>query len=406
VHILPRAGGSLFSQSDAEVNLGSALVIPLNTPQALTPRAFWYIALRTLLVSLLALGLGKLVALGANSPHGACRGALCGTVTGSHLAGFIYLFAAFLAVRALVNFRSLSFVLTDKNISISSGVLFRNSCTIRFDRIQDVRLLRNPLHLILGLKSVAIWTASPDQRIGNSKRPDGLLVLDAGEADWLRDYLSDPGQGARQDFAAGHGSAVPTGAARAQASTGIGAFAAVGGIVALAIVALWHGTPSSTSASPTSAPSAPTSADSLSAASAGGTSGSAAPSSRPDVERSSPVTHPLNPQFALVCAIHQGSPGGMTACSELGEARRCQQESGYPSQPTQEAAVFTIANRSREPVKFFWLDRSGVRALYATLPPGGHVDQQTHVGAHWLVSTVDGRCVGIFNAATMAIGIY
>jgi hypothetical protein len=70
----------------------------------------------------------------------------------------------------------------------------------------------------------------------------------------------------------------------------------------------------------------------------------------------------------------------MTGCSELGEGRRCQQESGYPSQPTQEAAVFTIANRSHEPVKFFWLDRSGVRALYATLPPGGHVDQQTHVG--------------------------
>lgn len=381
-------------------------MIPLNTPQALTPRAFWYIALRTLLVALLALGLGKLVELSANSPHASCRGALCGTVNGSHLAGFIYLFAAFLAVRALVNFRSLSFVLTDKSISISSGVLFRNSCTIRFDRIQDVRLVRNPLHLMLGLKSIAIWTASPDQRIGNSKRADGLLVLDAGEADWLRDYLSDPGQGARQEVAAGPGSAVPTGAARAQVSTGIGAFAAVGGIVAVAIVALWHGTPSSTSASTTSAPTAPTSADTPRATSAGATASSAAPSSHPDVERSAPVTQPFSRQFALVCAIHQGSPGGMTTCAELGEARRCQQESGYPSQPTQEAAVFTIANRSRESVKFFWLDRSGVRALYATLPPGGHVDQQTHVGAHWLVSTEDGRCVGIFNAATMAIGIY
>jgi membrane protein YdbS with pleckstrin-like domain len=381
-------------------------VIPLNVPQALTPRAFWYVALRTLLVSLLALGLGKLVALGANSPHATCRGALCGTITGSHLAGFIYLFAAFLAVRALVNFRSLSFVLTDKSISISSGVLFRNSCTIRFDRIQDVRVVRDPLHLLLGLRSVAIWTASPDQRVGNSKRADGLLVLDADEADWLKDYLSDPGQAARPPVATGSGSAVPTALVRTGAGTGIGAFAAVGAIVVLALVALWHGTPSSSSASTTSAPTASVFAGTPSTSSAAGSTGSPAPSPHPDVQHPSPVTEAFNSQLALVCAIHQGSPAGMTACAELGEARRCQQESAYPSQPTQQQAVFTVVNRSRETVKFFWLDRSGARALYSSLAPGGHVEQQTRVGAHWLVSTEGGRCIGIFNAATMAIGIY
>jgi membrane protein YdbS with pleckstrin-like domain len=379
-------------------------VIPLNVPQSLTPRAFWYVALRTLVVAVLALGLGKLVALGADSPHASCRGALCGTVTGSHLAGFIYLFAAFLAVRALVNFRSLSFVLTDKSISISSGVLFRNSCTIRFDRIQDVRVLRDPLHLMLGLKSVAIWTASPDQRVGNSKRADGLLVLEADEADWLKDYLSDPGQAARPQLASG--SALPTAVAHPHASTGIGAFAAVGAIVVLAIVALWHGTSSSTSASPSSASAAPVSVATPSTSSAAATTAGPAPSPRPDLERPSPLTGAFNPQLALVCAIHPGSPAGVTACAELGEARRCQQESAYPSQPTQQGAVFTVLNRSRETVKFFWLDRSGARALYSSLPPGGHVDQQTHVGAHWLVSTEGGRCIGIFNAATMAIGIY
>ena len=96
----------------------------------------------------------------------------------------------------------------------------------------------------------------------------------------------------------------------------------------------------------------------------------------------------------------------MTTCAELPEARRCEHESAYPSQPTQQSAVLTVANRSHETVKFFWLDRFAGRALYASLPPGGHVDQQTHVGAHWLVATDDGRCVGIFNAATRAIGIY
>ena len=374
-------------------------MIPLNTPQTLVPRAFWYMGLRTLFVSLLALGLGKLVELGANSPHATCNGALCGKMSGTHFAELIYLFAVLLAVRALVNFRSLSYVLTDKSISISSGVLFRNSCTIRFDRIQDVRVLRDPLHLLLGLRSVAIWTASPDQRVGNSKRPDGLLVLEADQADWLRDYLSDLGPGGRHDMAAGSVSAAPAGPGRAAASAGIGAYAAVAAIVVLAGMALWHGKAASTSgpsaATPTVAPGAPATATTDANASA--------PSPAAHAAR---VVETSTPEFALVCALHSQAGGPRTTCAELGEARRCQQESAYPSQPTQEPAVFTLANRSRENVKFFWLDRSGKRALYATLPPGGHVDQQTHVGAHWLVSTADGNCVGIFNAATMAIGIY
>jgi membrane protein YdbS with pleckstrin-like domain len=380
-------------------------VIPLNTPQTLAPRAFWYMGLKALFVAVLALGVGRLFEFGANSGHSSCRGALCGTISGSHIAGFIYLFAAFLAIRALVNFKSLSFVLTDKSISINSGVLFRNSSTIRFDRIQDVRVMRDPPHLILGLKSVAIWTASPDQRVGNTKRPDGLLVLEADEADWLKEYLSDPVQPGRQEIAGGGA----VGAARGHASMGIGAVAAVGVIVLAAMAALWHGTSSSVSASPSSASpaaAAPAPVDSPSPSPAVA-SGNAAVSSHPHVAAASPMTAASNAQFALTCALHpEGRVGSMAACAELGEARRCQQESAYPSQPTQAPAVFTVANRSREAVKFFWLDRSGARSLYASLPPGGEVQQPTHLGAHWLVSTEDGRCVGIFNAANMAVGIY
>jgi membrane protein YdbS with pleckstrin-like domain len=353
--------------------------------------------LRALFVAVLALGIGRLFEYGANSGHSSCHGALCGTITGSHIAEFIYLFAAFLAIRALVNFRSLSFVLTDKNISISSGVLFRNSCTIRFDRIQDVRVMRDPLHLLLGLRSVAIWTASPDQRVGNAKRPDGLLVLETDEADWLKEYLSDPAQAGRQEMTAGGAAA---GLARGHASMGIGPVVAVGVIVLVAMAALWHGTTSSVSASPVSA-DAPSTPPSTEAA------GSSAASSHPHVVQTSQATQASNAQFALTCALHpEGRVGPMATCAELGEARRCQQETAYPSQPTQAPAVFTLANRSHEAVKFFWLDRSGARSLYASLPPGGHVDQPTHLGAHWLVSTEDGRCVGIFNAATMAVGIY
>jgi membrane protein YdbS with pleckstrin-like domain len=374
-------------------------VIPLNTPQTLAPRAFWYMGLRALLVASLALGIGRLFEYAASTGHSSCRGALCGSITGSHIAGFIYLFAAFLAVRALVNFKSLSFVLTDKNISISSGVLFRNSCTIRFDRIQDVRVMRDPLHLMLGLRSVAIWTASPDQRVGNAKRPDGLLVLETDEADWLKEYLSDPAQANRQEAAEG-GGATQAVMARGHASMGIGAVSAVVVIVLLAMAALWHGTSSAVPASTSSA--AP---DVAPAVAADAPDNGAAPS-HPHVATWQ-TAQASNPLFALSCAVHpENRVGPMAACAELGEARRCRQETAYPSQPTPAPAVFTVANRSHEAVKLFWLDRSGARSLYASVPPGGHVDQQTHLGAHWLVSTEDGRCIGIFNAATMAVGLY
>jgi hypothetical protein len=62
----------------------------------LASRAFWYMGLRALFVAVLALGVGKLFEFGANSGHSSCHGALCGTITGSHIAGFIYVFAAFL----------------------------------------------------------------------------------------------------------------------------------------------------------------------------------------------------------------------------------------------------------------------------------------------------------------------
>jgi VHL beta domain len=96
----------------------------------------------------------------------------------------------------------------------------------------------------------------------------------------------------------------------------------------------------------------------------------------------------------------------MKLCADSSEAQRCARETDFPSQPTAEPAELTVVNRSDEAVKFYWLDRSGSRALYAALPPGGHVQQQSHIGAHWLVSTQDGKCLGIFNAATMTIGIF
>src|SRR5271163_2717572 len=111
-------------------------MIPLNSRQGLPPSAFWYVTLRSLAAAILLILIGSLLHLALNSPNLACRGLLCGH--GSPTSALIYLFGIFLLVNAVLRYKWFSFVLTDKNISIDSGVLFRRSTTIRFDRIQDV----------------------------------------------------------------------------------------------------------------------------------------------------------------------------------------------------------------------------------------------------------------------------
>jgi hypothetical protein len=113
------------------------------------------------------------------------------------------------------------------------------------------------------------------------------------------------------------------------------------------------------------------------------------------------------PDYAIACAIHDsGSIDGVIPCAKFGEAKRCLRESDFASKPAPPPAMLTVVNRSNEDVKFYWLNPTGARAFYASLPPSGHVTQQSHVGAHWLVSTRDDRCIAIFDAATMTIGIY
>ena len=100
-------------------------MIPLNSRQGLPPNAFWYVALRSLAAAIFLILIGSLFHLASNSPNVACRGLLCGR--GGQTSMLIYLFAIFLVVNAILRYKWFTFLLTDKNISIASGVLFRRS---------------------------------------------------------------------------------------------------------------------------------------------------------------------------------------------------------------------------------------------------------------------------------------
>jgi len=372
-------------------------MIPLNSRQGLPPSAFWYVTLRSLAAATFLILIGSLLRLGLDSPNVACRGLLCGH--GGRTSALIYLFAIFLVVNAILRYKWFSFLLTDKNISIDSGVLFRRSTTIRFDRIQDVNTIRNPLHMMLGLASVAIWTASLDQRVGNANRPDGLIVLDADTAEWLKEYLSDPATVRGGDSAPSRNSPSVAGGSSARPGSASGVliliFAAALGLVFLVFR---HSTPVTAPTASTAPPAPPA------------TTSPGPASVVRHVRKVQPVQSEAGAEaksYATSCAIHPpGGLGGVGLCADLKEGGRCEHEADFRSHPTQEPAVLSVVNRSSEIVRFFWLDLSGARALYASLPPGGHVDQQSHIGAYWLASTADGRCVGIISAATKTVGIF
>lgn len=392
-------------------------MIPLNTQLGLPSRAFWYIALRSFVAAVFLLLFAALFELAANVPS-SCRGPLCGVISAGKVAALLLLYGAFLVARAVLNFKWFAFTVTDRNISITSGVLSRNTTTIRFDRIQDVNTRRDPLHALLGLKSIAIWTASPDQRTSNGRRrPDGLIVLDAADADQLRDYLSDP-QTAGAAAAAGSGQAAIS--HQGSGAVVIGLLIAAG-LAVLAVMAAAKKSPPPSATSEVSAAPAPAyvakrGADGrmhLHVAHPSHAQPPQAPVAVPapaGVPEAIPVAVPqqaTGSDYGIVCAIHpQQATAAVRACGDLAAAQRCSHEGDFPSRPTAEPAVLTLVNRSDESLKFYWLNQQGTRSLYATLAPGGHLDQQSHAGAHWLVARTNGQCLGVLDASTMKVGIF
>jgi len=377
-------------------------MIPLNSRQGLPPNAIVYMGLRSFAAALLLVLIGTVLRLGANSPNVTCHGLLCGKQSGGLIVWIFYLYAVFLLLRTVLNYKWLSFVLTDKSISIESGVFARSSCTFRYDRIQDIDTYRDPLHIMLGLKSVAIWTSSPDQFAARRRRPDGLLVLEADDADWLKSYLSDPptAGGAAAVAAAGNTPQLGAGFARRAPSAVLALGLGVAGVSVLALLMLWNKTPAS-----------------LSAPAASAAASASAPVAMPDgqqrrhahvhaVQQVAGSVQPVGASYGVVCAIRDLGATGVKPCAALGQAERCSHEADFASHPTAEPAQLTVVNRSRENVNFYWLNFNGARALYAALAPGGQVSQASHVGAHWMLSTRDGQCIGIFDATTMTIGVF
>lgn len=388
-------------------------MIPLNSRQFLPARAFWYLALRALVGAAVFVSFGRFAHFLANSPVGRCSGVLCGNSNSGLIGWILYLLAGIMIVNSILKFRWFSFTLTDHTINIDSGVFVQSSRVVRFDKIQDVEARRDLLHMLLGLKSVAIWTASLDQVRGNTRRPDGLIVLEADTADWLANFLSHPDRSRALPDDGGGGGMQATGRSRP------GNFGAVIGYISVVLVAaiawgLWskpRGAHSATIAAPAApalseraAVSAPPSAPATAATPA--LAAAPSPNSQPPLQTyaANMTADPVD--YTIACSMVAGGTHGVPTCDSMKWGQRCERENEFRSTPTSESTRLVIANRSDQTLKFYWLDASGQRTPYAVLAPGRKIGQPSHIGAHWLVATDDGRCVGIFNADTARIGIF
>jgi membrane protein YdbS with pleckstrin-like domain len=371
-------------------------VIPLNSRQFLPAKAFWYFTSRALLGAAVLLLFARFWHFLATSPSARCTGALCGS-NGALAEWMMYLLASIMLFNSILQFKSFSFILTDHSVTIDSGLLVQKSRVIRFDKIQDVESRRNLLHMLLGLKSVAIWTASLDQSRGNTRRPDGLIVLEADSADWLAGFLIAPDRTphdpAREDIDEGRGAA-PRGLQR---NVGL----LIGFLLGIALVwGVWRR--SGDSAPPAAAAGAAPSVSSAPAAAA-----EQAAIVHPTPETYAANSAALPGDYTIACAANSTGPtSAVAACNGLKWGQRCEHEADFRSNPTAESTRVVIANRSNQSIKLYWLDPLGQRNQYAVLPPGRKIGQPSRIGAHWLVTTADERCVGIFNADTARIGIF
>ncbi len=286
-------------------------------------------------------------------------------------------------------------------MSMKSGVFGTVSELLLYARIQDIVISNSVLERLLGLATVVVQNAAG--------RPISIWGLGYDTAERLRDLIlgqvAVPKSGA--DFSREIDDAqlgAPAGASSNQ-STGFGVVVIIAASIALVLTALigpWRHHESSLSQSPGNRP--------VSRSVPGAVMVSVAPASAPASSRPPAVQQPVASSmdnYAVACSIHDSiAVDGVLPCSKFGEAKRCDREADYSSHQIARPVTLTLDNRSGEEVRLYWLLPTGDRKFYASMPPGGHIVQRSYEGAYWVVATHDERCIAIFGAATMAIGIF
>jgi hypothetical protein len=108
--------------------------------------------------------------------------------------------------------------------------------------------------------------------------------------------------------------------------------------------------------------------------------------------------------YSVACSLVDQA--GISSCADLPAAAACARESELASPPSRESTAMTFVNRSEQSLQIFWLDFQGYRVFYRNLVPHGRFEQKTFIGHNWLVTSRDGRCIGIFKAAPESVAFF
>lgn len=105
----------------------------------------------------------------------------------------MFVFALPLSIYLFLENKSVSFIIDNSKIEITSGIVIKKSRSIPFNAIQNIEVQRRILANLLGVWVVVIWTSSPGQvnyrDRKDIRRPDGLLVLSKENAKALNDVI-------------------------------------------------------------------------------------------------------------------------------------------------------------------------------------------------------------------------
>ncbi len=112
--------------------------------------------------------------------------------------GVFWFLAIFIGIPAisykLLFYKSVSFLLEDNKITISYGIIAKKSDSIPFSNVQNANCVSGLMRRMFGLSTLNMWTASPLQISVRNQRsehkPDGMLILMADDAEWLRNYIT------------------------------------------------------------------------------------------------------------------------------------------------------------------------------------------------------------------------
>lgn len=96
-----------------------------------------------------------------------------------------------------ISYKYISFIVDKTKIVINSGIIFKKSIAIPFDRVQNVDCNKGPVLGLFGLSKINIWTASPNQISiqgkSSSSNPDGILIIPIDDAKWLQSFILNKG---------------------------------------------------------------------------------------------------------------------------------------------------------------------------------------------------------------------